>query len=362
MEFGNGFNLHSIPDAGTIRVKDTMPEKIPGPKKHGLKIALGILLSLLFLGLAFYNINFRQLWDIFRKIHPAWIVLVSLLTPLAWLFRALLWKQLIGKRAQPSMWNLFRIITIGYMVNNILPLKVGEIVRAWLLGKQEKLPTSLAIGTVVVERLLDVLTLLAYFAFMMMFIPFAPWLKMSGLALGAAGLAMLVMMFFTYRFGERFTAWLEKPFYRLPGNVGPWLHRQLAKFLEGLRLIDHPGQLVQAFVWCLLTWLVWIVIGYVTFITFGQHLSFLAAVFMMVVLNFGLMIPSSPGGLGVFEFMVILALTPYGVGKEIALGIAFFYHIIPYLVNVVIGWIFAMQMNLSMGKMYSESEQMEEGN
>jgi len=337
-----------------------MPKKAPGHKKHGLKIAAGVLLSLLFLGLAFYNINFRQLLDIFRRINPGWILLVSVLTPLAWYFRAQLWKQLIGKRAQPSMWNLFRIITIGYMLNNLLPLKIGEIVRAWLLGKREKLPTSLAIGTVVVERILDVATLLAYFAFMMFFIPFAPWLKMSGLVVGLMGLGMLAIVLVTYRYGERFTTWLEKPFYRLPGNAGPWLHQQLAKFLEGLRLIDHPAQLLQAFAWCLLTWLVWIVIGYLTFLTFGLQLPFLAAVFMMVVLNFGLMIPSSPGGLGVFEFMVILALTPYGVAKETALGIAFFYHIIPYLVNVVIGWIFAMQMNLSMGKMYAESENLAE--
>jgi uncharacterized protein (TIRG00374 family) len=337
-----------------------MPEPTTGHKKHGLKIALGFLLSLVFLGLAFYNINFRQLLETFRRLSLWWIVLVCFLTPVGFYFRAQLWKQLIGRRAQPSMWNLFRIITIGYMVNNLLPLKIGEIIRAWLLGKRENLPTSLAIGTVVVERILDVLTLLAYFAFMMFFIPFAPWLKLSGLAVGVMGLVMLAVVLITYRYGERFTVWLEKPFYRLPGNVGPWLHRQLAKFLEGLRLIEKPSQLLKAFVWCLITWMAWIVIGYVTFLAFGLKLPFLAAIFLMVVLNFGLMIPSSPGGLGVFEFMVILALTPYGVGKETALGVAFFYHIIPYLVNVLLGWIFAMQMNLSMGKLYSESEQLEE--
>jgi uncharacterized protein (TIRG00374 family) len=330
------------------------------PKKHGLKIALGLLLSLVFLGLAFYNINFHQLWDMFRKMNPWWIVLVSALTPLAWYFRALLWKQLIGRRCQPSMWNLFRIITIGYTVNNLLPLKIGEIVRAWLLGKQEKIPTSLAIGTVVLERILDILTLLFYFVFMMFFIPFAPWLKMSGLVIALVGLGLLLMLVITYKYGERFTTWLEKPFYRLPGGAGPWLHRQFAKFLEGLRLIEHPSQLLKAFAWCVITWMVWIVIMYITFLAFGLSLPFLAAVFMMVVLNFGLMIPSSPGGLGVYEFMIILALTPYGVGKEAALGVAFFSHIVPYLVNIIVGWFFVVQMNLSMTKMYAESEQLEE--
>jgi uncharacterized protein (TIRG00374 family) len=185
-------------------------------------------------------------------------------------------------------------------------------------------------------------------------------LKISGLAVGLMGLVMLALVLITYKYGERFTVWLEKPFYRLPGKTGPWLHSQLAKFLEGLRLIEKPGQLVKAFLWCLITWMVWIVIGYVTFLAFGLKLPFLAAIFLMVVLNFGLMIPSSPGGLGIFEFMVIQALTPYGVSKEIALGVAFFYHIIPYLVNILAGWIFSLQMNLSMGKMYAESEQLEE--
>jgi glycosyltransferase 2 family protein len=336
-----------------------MPEPTAGRKKHGLKIALGFLLSLVFLGLAFYNINFRQMLEIFSRLNPWWIVLVCCLTPWAWFFRALLWKQLIGRRCQPSTWNLFRIITIGYMLNNLLPLKIGEIVRAWLLGKKENLPISLAIGTVVVERILDVMTLLVYFAFMMFFIPFAPWLKLSGLVVGGIGLGMFAVVLITYRFGERFTVWLEKPFYRLPGNAGPWLHGQLARFLEGLRLIEKPSQLLKAFLWCLITWMVWIVICYVTFLAFGLQLPFLAAIFLMVVLNFGLMIPSSPGGLGVYEFMVILSLSPYGVGKEAALSVAFFSHIIPYLVNVLVGWIFAVQMNLSMGKMYAESEQLE---
>ncbi len=126
--------------------------------------------------------------------------------------------------------------------------------------------------------------------------------------------------------------------------------------MEGIRLIETPGQVAAGLGWCLVTWFSWICVAYACVLAFGLKLPFLSAVFLIVVLNFGLMIPSSPGGLGVFEFMVILGLAPYGVGKETALGIAFVFHMLHYLATALLGWIFALQMNLSMRQLVPGDE------
>lgn len=320
-----------------------------------LQISAGVLLSLLFIWLALRNIDFSELLQTFGRLRPGWLVPGAGLILLAYFFRALLWRQLL-RRYPVRVWNLYRIITVGYLANNILPLRLGEVIRAWLLGRKEKLPASLALATVVIERGLDLTALFAFFLFMMFWVPFEPWLKLSGLILAGLGLVMVLVLALNYRYGGHLLDWIEKPLQRLPGNWGKWFHTQLDNFLQGLKLLESPGQIAAVVGLALAGWLSWTGVVYLCFRAAGLPLDFLAAMFLIVVLNFGLMLPSSPGGLGIFEFMVILALKPYGVPKEAALGLGFTFHMLQYLLTLVAGWIFALQLNVSMFRLYRESE------
>jgi len=191
---------------------------------------------------------------------------------------------------------------------------------------------------------------------MMLFVPFAGWLKLSGLILAGVGACFLGVILLNYRFGGQWLEVLARPLEKLPGGVGNWLHRQLGKFMEGLRLVSSFSQFMRVAALSLLTWLCWIGVTYFCLLAMGLSLSPLAAVFLIVVLNFGLMIPSSPGGLGIFEFMVILALAAYGVDKETALGMGFIFHMLQYVLTIVLGWIFVVQLNLSMTAMVRQAE------
>ncbi len=328
-------------------------------KKKGVKITIGILVSLLFIGLALYNIDFKKLLHTFSQIKTGWLIAGGMLILLTYYLRALIWQQLLRKYPT-RQWNLFRIITIGYFANNILPLKLGEIIRAWLLGKRENLPTSQALATVVIERGMDLFALLFYFILMMFIIPFEGWLKLSGLILAGIGITFALIVILNYRYGGHLMEIAEKLLRKFPGRIGEWLHLQLGKFLEGLKLIEKPGQFARILGLALLTWFCWISVVYICFKALGLELSFWAAIFLIVVLNFGLMIPSSPGGLGVFEFMVILALTPYGVEKETALGVGFTFHMLQYMLTLALGWIFSVQLNVSMSKAYQDPDNPEE--
>lgn len=332
-----------------------MTGKKPQPGRQFLRIGIGVLLSLLFIWLAFRNIDFSELWQTFTRLQPGWLAPGAVLILLAYFFRALLWRGLL-RRFPVRTWNLFRIVTIGYLANNILPLRLGEVIRAWLLGRREKLPASLALATVVIERGLDLLSLFAFFLFMMFWVPFEPWLKLSGLILAGIGLVMVLVLALNYRYGGHWLDWIEGPLQRLPGKWGSWFHSQLDNFLQGLKLLESPGQLASVLGLALAGWLSWTSVVYFCFRAMGLPLDFLAAMFLIVVLNFGLMLPSSPGGLGVFEFMVILALKPYGVPKEAALGLGFTFHMLQYLLTLIVGWLFALQLNVSMFRMYQESE------
>ncbi|MBN1595037.1 flippase-like domain-containing protein [candidate division FCPU426 bacterium] len=324
-------------------------------KSHGMKIIIGLVLSLVFLGLALYKINLAKVVQTFRQVHFGWLLASAGSILVAYYFRSLLWRILLMGHKPINLGNAFRIITIGYFANNVLPLKLGELVRAWLLSKREGLTISLSLAVVVLERGVDLLCMMFYFILMMFIVPFENWLKVSGLLLAIFGGGFFLALILNYRFGGHLLEYIEKPLARLPGNIGRWLHRQMDAFLEGLKLIKNPGQFMAGVGVTLLSWLAWIMVTYLCFWAAGLQLPFFAAVFLIVVLNMGLMIPSSPGGLGVFEFMVILALAKYGVAKETALGFAVVFHMIQAILVIVLGWIFTVQMNVSMWKLSQES-------
>jgi len=334
-------------------------DKPSKPKSQAWKVLIGLAVSAVFIWLALRNIDFNELGKTFLRVNPLWIAVGALLVVLCYFLRALLWQELLRYERKTRVWNLFRIITIGYFANNILPLKIGEIIRAWLLGKKENLSASEAFATVVLERGADMFALLFFFLIAMSLIPFEPWLKYSGLAVVAIGLAFAVVVLLNYRFGGHLLDALERPLMKLPGNTGRFLHEQLGKFLAGLKLLAGAGQVLKVAFLCLATWFTWICFAYISFWAVGLELPFIAAIFMVVVLNFGLMIPSSPGGLGVFEFMVILALARYGVAKEQALGVGFIFHMVQYILTFVIGWIFTFQMNVSMFQFSRRPEALE---
>ncbi len=335
------------------------PEK--KPRRHIGKMIIGFLISLVFIGLALYNVDFGKLGQIFLRVQWVWLVPGGVLIFITYFLRGVLWKQLLRKYPV-RLWNLFRIITLGYFANNILPLRLGEVIRAWLLSRKENLPVSTSLATVVIERGLDLFALLSYFLLMLFLVPFEHWLKLSGLILAGIAVVFALVILLNYKYGGHLVEWIEKPLLKLPGNMGKWIHVQFEKFLQGLKLLEDTGQLLRVVLLALGNWLIWISVVYICFQAMGLDLSFLAAIFLIVVLNFGLMLPSSPGGLGVFEFMVILALKPFGIEKEVALGLGFLFHMLQYLLTLVVGWIFALQLNVSMVKAYQRSEHAEGGN
>jgi glycosyltransferase 2 family protein len=321
--------------------------------KSTWKLIAGVLISLAFLGLAFYQIDIHQLLTLFAQLRIGWVFLTVGLITMAYFTRSLLWFALLREHHQPNLWNLFRIITIGYLVNNLLPLKMGEILRTWLLAKREQLKMSLAIGTVVVERVIDLFALLFYFLLMMFVIPFAPWLKLSGLLLAGFGFLFLIMIIASYRFDQRILRIIETLLVFLPSRIRSWVSKQMSIFLEGITLMKSFTQLAMVLSLCLLTWFMWILVIYASMHAVGLSLPFRAAVFVIVVLNFGLMLPSSPGGLGVYEFMMIIALTTFGTSKELALVVGFTSHMLQYIVTLILGMIFIFQLNITMDQWLS---------
>jgi uncharacterized membrane protein YbhN (UPF0104 family) len=184
-------------------------------------------------------------------------------------------------------------------------------------------------GTIAVEKLLDILVLLALLFIIPVSISLPDWFKDSrnGFILLAAVLLGATLILFYGR--TRLLSWLESALRFLPGNWRARLHKIIKLSLDSLDVLRSPWVGLQLQGWSLLIWGMGVLVNYLLFLAMNLFLPFTAALFLLLVLQVGIAIPLIPGKLGVFQYLCILALAPFGVDK----GAALTYSLLLYLIG-----------------------------
>lgn len=259
---------------------------------------------------------FEKLRQDFADAHYGWVALVILAFLFSNVVRAHRWLMLVhtlGKKGR--MVNAFFTIMVGYFANMGLP-RVGEVVRAGLFARYESIGAEKVMGTIVVDRILDLLSLL--FAILLVIVLqgnvlidfFRNRLGDSVLTQGWIYIviaSILLLLFFTYRFRHIIKRW----------NLYLRIHHLVEGFRDGLRSlkrVEHPWLVLLD---TILIWLMYFLMMFLCFNAFGptSHLGGMAGLMVFVFGGLGIVFPS-PGGMGTFHAMVITALTIYGVTGE----------------------------------------------
>lgn len=252
----------------------------------------------------------------FAQADWLWIMMVLLAFVVSNFSRAIRWNMLLRPLGyRPKFRNAFWTIMLGYFANLGLP-RMGEVVRAGMMARYEKIPAEKVMGTVVVDRMVDVISLLLIIGLTFLLEFDRLWgalaanmgggdsggskLWILGLLLGLGGAA--VVLFWIYR--RRFLRFA--------------LVRRLLKILEGfaeglktVRSLDRPGLFVFHSV---VIWLMYYLMTYMCFFAFEptSHLGPTAGLLVFVFGAFGILIPS-PGGMGTYHFLIMEALAIYGI-------------------------------------------------
>ena len=334
--------------------------------KHWGKTFVGVLITALLLWWALSGVTFLDVWENIRQGNLTLLFASVFVATFGFLIRALRWKVLLTPvKANTSIHSRFAGVSIGFMVNNLLPARVGEFARAYAFSKLEHVTASAAFGTLVVERFLDGVVLLLFLTLPVLTPGFPSAEAFSG-GLGGvllrtgtvAVVVVMVLLVFMAVWPRKFLDAAEGVSRLLPEGIERRLASGLEAFVDSVAIIKDFRLLFLGFVWTLFFWLWHGVSFWLGMLAFGIDTGFVSAIFTEAVVGFGVAIPSAPGFFGTFHASAKFALSDvYGVSEASSLAFAFGYHIGGWIPITVIGLRYAWKLGFSLGEM-GESERL----
>lgn len=314
---------------------------------------LGVVISALFLWLALRGLRLADFWSAVRSARYGWI-LPGVVVYFAGVWaRAWRWHYLLRPIQNIPTREMFPITCIGYMGNNIYPARAGEVLRAIILKRRRGVPVSASLATIVVERIFDGVVMLA---FVFINLPELAHLATadSGFVGNLRDLALIGMGVFV---GVFILFLLAAMFPQRTVGIGQWFIQHflpvrwrvqaaniLGRFLQGLRFLRSPWNVLMVFLTSVVIWLLetgkyWFVMH-----AFNFQVGFFALMLMNGVVNLATTIPSAPGYIGTFDTPGIAVLRAYGVAQATAAGYTLVLHVALWLPITALGaWYLARE-------------------
>lgn len=316
-------------------------------RKQQAIVAIGLLISAVFLLFAFRNLHPQDVLAILSQANVPLLFVAA-----GWYFMAVAliskrWQYLLRGIKRVPLPELFRLTCIGYMGNNVYPLRAGEILRIYLLQRNDQVP--FAQGTVITfaERTFDGLVMLTFVVVSLALLQL-PNESIRAVATLAAPLFLLAL--FTFLMLAARPNWFRALAGRiariLPGpfrDITLHLVDQILASLQGLRT---PGLLAGTVVFSYLSWATEASVYWLVAMAMGIDTGYVSMLLVVGVVNLAGLIPASPGQLGVFEFFVTLVLTALGVPETLALAYALVVHVVIWLPVTLAGFIFLIRQGL----------------
>ncbi len=316
-------------------------------------------MTLALLGWFFRQADLSKVWREIRAAEPWALLLLLAITGLTYLLRAIRWQYLLAPIGPTRLRVAFRTTVIGFAANTVLPARAGEIVRPYLLARSEGLSVPAAITTIILERLLDFVTVLALFGVFVLF--FDPGLdhvnpevyrgvKAGGL-LGAAAAVTILLVLILNAIRPALTHRLVDVCLRpLPARLGTRISGVVYGLLDGLAVTRDPRRLTQAVALSIPLWIsiatgIWLVT-----VAFHMTIPFTGSFLIMALLVVGVATPT-PGAVGGFHEMFRIGTAVfYGVDNDRAVGAAIVLHAASFVPVTLLGGLFMMQDGLNLAR------------
>lgn len=325
-------------------------------KRNGL-IIIGGILGLFFLWLAFRDIALVDLEDGVKKMK-VWYLLPCLFLAISCQFvRAIRFGVILSPFCSLNVKSLWDLLNIWAAANMILPARLGELVRPYLL-QQKGASFSSVFGSVMVERFFDLSGLLLLLGVVLLKTPNAPP-KFSFL-----GTFLLVCLILGYTIvliiltkRAKAMSFFNRIFSLLPSKAGTFIQGVFEKLIDGLGIMASPKQAFVIFLYSVFLWLLFSSTTYLFMLAFSIDAPFLVAVTIQLFIALGVALPSAPGFIGTFHAACRYALALFGIGAIVAVSFATVYHLFSLVVSISLGVISYLSSNFRLDqKIFSGDE------
>jgi hypothetical protein len=302
-----------------------------------LRLGLAIVISGLALYLAFHDVPLQEVAWAISQADGFWVGLALISVGVNTVSKVFRWRVLLRPvGAEISFGVLLTSFLSGQMLNAIFPIRVGDLSRIFVVGREGP-GGAYVLGTVVLEKIIDLTCYVLLFLGLLLAIPLPGWLGSSGWVwLGMVGLLLLAVLFVTYQ-----RNWLmgmfERGLKRFPAHLQESVVRWARSGLDSLEVLQQPAELAGLAIWTAVIWGTAMLTNQLVLLAFDIHLPWTASLLIVIGLIAGISIPSLPGRIGIFEMICILALQFFGVQRSIALSYGILLHAVVYLPVIFFG-------------------------
>lgn len=331
-------------------------------KRQRLITIVGILISAVFLWIAFNDLNPAAVWTHIRSANMPLILLSAV-----WYFSNIIvismrWQYLMRPVRFVPLRKLFELVCIAYMGNNVYPLRAGEALRIALLNRDERIPIAQAGMVVIIERIFDGLVMLTFIVVALPLLNIASE-EMRSITLVSAPLFLILLgAFFVVALRPQLLRWMIGVFSRLlPGKLATIVSDLGEDVIAGLECLRTPGDLFKAIVLSYGSWLLAASAYWLVALAFNLTVDLPTMLLAVGAVNLAGLIPASPGQFGVFEFFIILVLTAVGVDEAQATAYALALHAIVWLPVTLLGFYYLARRGLGLGALTRASDLQKEG-
>lgn len=292
--------------------------------------------------LSLRGIHFNDIYIILKNADYRFIFLPTIFIFLAALFSSIKWSMIAGSSVKIK--NTFTALIIGLFINNVLPARIGEVARGYVLSRKEGLSFSFALSTVLVDRLFDLIGLL-----IITFV-FFPKQGMPHQVSKAIYMLIIVLTLCIIIF-----VLLSNK--KAAGLIAGWLHtvqrpvfikisKRLMEIQENLSRIKSPATTIYYIFIAFVQWLCMSSALYFVALTIGISISFFSIPFICALLNMGLAVPSSPGYIGVYQFILVYLLAIFDIPKSQGFTASILFHASWYIPYNILGFFLLLKEHL----------------
>lgn len=317
---------------------------------------LGLVISAGLLALILRQVNLADVRTHLAEARPLPLVLTVVLATLTFPIRAIRWRSLLRRTDGTAfpLTPLWHATAMGFMANNVLPLRAGELVRPFVVARIAGVRFTTALASIAVERIFDALTIVLLLTLALATAGLGPDVavggvsvsRMAGVAAAVSAAALVVGALIVARplAAERVVRKIV-PSAKLAGRIVALIEA----IRQGLAALDTPRRILPVIFWSLVLWLVNAASFWVGFAAFDIRVGFAGALLVQGLLVFGVSVPSTPGYVGPFEAAIVAALALYRVSEDRSFSYALAYHVTTFIPIVLLGMWSAVRTGVGLG-------------